>query len=76
MPQKKPAKRPILTVRDGFASLQPALRAGTLTKKQNWDFLKLFQFSSTNKVTTAFLNLGLSEPQRSYKHGSYKKRKV
>ena len=31
---------------------------------------------ATNKITTMFLNFGKSEPQRSYKHGSYKKKKV
>ena len=30
---------------------------------------------ATSKLTTMFLNLGKSEPQRSYKHGSYKKKK-
>ena len=30
---------------------------------------------ATNKITTMFLNFGKSEPQRSYKHGSYKKKK-
>ena len=29
---------------------------------------------ATNKITTMFLNFGKSEPQRSYKHGSYKKK--
>ena len=28
---------------------------------------------ATNKITTMFLYFGKSEPQRSYKHGSYKK---
>ena len=31
---------------------------------------------ATNKITTMFLNLRESEPQCSYKHGSYKKKKV
>ena len=31
---------------------------------------------ATNKITTMFLNFCKSEPQRSYKHGSYKKKKV
>ena len=31
---------------------------------------------ATNKITTMFLYFGKSEPQRSYKHGSYKKKKV
>ena len=31
---------------------------------------------ATSKLTTMFLNFGKSEPQRSYKHGSYKKKKV
>jgi len=31
---------------------------------------------ATNKITTMFLYLGKSEPQRSYKHGSYKKKRV
>ena len=31
---------------------------------------------ATNKITTMFLNFDESEPQRSYKHGSYKKKKV
>ena len=31
---------------------------------------------ATNKITTMFLNFGKSEPQRSYKHGSYEKKKV
>ena len=31
---------------------------------------------ATNKITTMFLNFGKSEPQCSYKHGSYKKKKV
>ena len=31
---------------------------------------------ATNKITAMFLNFGKSEPQRSYKHGSYKKKKV
>ena len=31
---------------------------------------------ATNKITTMFLNFGKSEPQRSYKHGSYKKKRV
>jgi len=30
---------------------------------------------ATNKITTMFLYFGKSEPQRSYKHGSYKKKK-
>ena len=30
---------------------------------------------ATNKITTMFLNFDESEPQRSYKHGSYKKKK-
>ena len=30
----------------------------------------------TSKLTTMFLNFGKFEPQRSYKHGSYKKKKV
>jgi len=30
---------------------------------------------ATNKITTMFLYFGRSEPQRSYKHGSYKKKK-
>ena len=28
---------------------------------------------ATSKITTMFLNFGKFEPQRSYKHGSYKK---
>ena len=32
--------------------------------------------TATNKITTMFLNFGKSEPQHSYKHGSYKKKKV
>ena len=31
---------------------------------------------ATNKITTMFLYFGKSEPQRSYKHGSYKKKRV
>ena len=31
---------------------------------------------ATNKITTMFLYIGKSEPQRSYKHGSYKKKRV
>ena len=31
---------------------------------------------ATYKITTMFLNFGKSEPQRSYKNGSYKKKKV
>ena len=31
---------------------------------------------ATNEITTMFLNFGQFEPQRSYKHGSYKKKKV
>ena len=31
---------------------------------------------ATNKITTMFLNFDKSEPQRSYKHGSYQKKKV
>ena len=31
---------------------------------------------ATSKITTTFLNFGNFEPQRSYKHGSYKKKKV
>ena len=31
---------------------------------------------ATSKITTMFLNFGKFEPQRSYKHGSYKKKKV
>ena len=31
---------------------------------------------ATSKTTTMFLNFGKFEPQRSYKHGSYKKKKV
>ena len=31
---------------------------------------------ATNKVTTMFLYFGISEPQCSYKHGSYKKKSV
>ena len=31
---------------------------------------------ATNKITTMFLNFDESEPQRSYKHGSYKKKRV
>ena len=30
---------------------------------------------ATNRITTMFLYFGKSEPQRSYKHGSYKKKK-
>ena len=30
---------------------------------------------ATNKITTMFLNFDKSEPQRSYKHGSYQKKK-
>ena len=30
---------------------------------------------ATSKITTMFLNFGKFEPQRSYKHGSYKKKK-
>ena len=29
---------------------------------------------ATNKITTMFINFGKSEPQHSYKHGSYKKK--
>ena len=29
---------------------------------------------ATNKITTVFLYFGKSEPQRFYKHGSYKKK--
>ena len=29
---------------------------------------------ATNKITTMFLYFSKSEPQRSYKHGSYKKK--
>ena len=29
---------------------------------------------ATNKINTMFLYFGKSEPQRSYKHGSYKKK--
>ena len=31
---------------------------------------------ATNKITTMFLYFSKSEPQRSYKHGSYKKKRV
>ena len=31
---------------------------------------------AANKITTMFLYFGKSEPQRSYKHGSYKKKRV
>ena len=31
---------------------------------------------ATNKITIMFLNFGKSEPQHSYKHGFYKKKKV
>ena len=31
---------------------------------------------ATSKITTMFLNFGKFEPQRSYKHGSYKKKRV
>ena len=31
---------------------------------------------ATNKITTMFLYFGKSEPQCSYKHGSYKKKRV
>ena len=31
---------------------------------------------ATNKITTMFLYFGKSEPQRSYKHGSYKRKRV
>ena len=31
---------------------------------------------ATNKITTMFLNFSKSEPQRSYKDGSYKKKRV
>ena len=31
---------------------------------------------ATSKLTTMFLNFGKFEPQCSYKHGSYKKKKV
>ena len=31
---------------------------------------------ATNRITTMFLYFGKSEPQRSYKHGSYKKKRV
>ena len=32
--------------------------------------------TDNNKITTMFLNFGNSEPQRSYKYGSYKKKSV
>ena len=31
---------------------------------------------ATNKITIMFIYFGKSEPQRSYKHGSYKKKFV
>ena len=42
-----------------------------LSRSEPWGEIEI----ATNRITTMFLYFGKSEPQRSYKHGSYKKKK-
>ena len=41
-----------------------------LSRSEPWEEIEI----ATNKITTMFLYFGKSGPQRSYKHGSYKKK--